>query len=175
MLKTAFGRRLAKIVYSAIFRKMPVSYGLFGGMARKGRYFCAKLILADIGKNVNIEKGAVFADDLVIGNNSGLGVNARVSPRVTIGDNVIIGDEFRVITRNHVFGRTDIPIIAQGCHEREPVVINDDVWVGTRVTILPGVTIGKGAILGAGSVVTKDVAPYTIVGGNPARVIRSRK
>ena len=103
MLRTAFGRRLAKIVYSVIFRKMPVSYGLFGGIAKKGRRFCAKLILADIGKNVNIEKGVVFADDMVIGDNSGIGVNAHISPRVTIGKNVIIGDETRIITRNHVF------------------------------------------------------------------------
>ena len=61
-----------------------------------------------------------------------------------------------------------------GHYPEEEVVISDDVWIGTRVIILPGVHVGKGAIIGAGAVVTKDIPDYTIVGGNPARVIRDR-
>ena len=63
----------------------------------------------------------------------------------------------------------------QGFTEVDPIVIEDDVWIGARVIILKGVTIGKGSIIGAGSVVTKDVEPYSIVGGNPAKLIRKRK
>ena len=63
----------------------------------------------------------------------------------------------------------------QGSTEERPVVIGNDVWIGGRVIILPGVKIGDGAIVGAGSVVTRDVSEYDIVAGNPARVIKNRK
>jgi len=67
-----------------------------------------------------------------------------------------------------------IPMNRQGWSEDRPVCIEDDVWIGSRVILLPGVRIGKGSIVGAGSVVTRDVEPYAIVAGNPARKIRSR-
>lgn len=63
----------------------------------------------------------------------------------------------------------------QGLSEPRPVLIEDDVWIGARVIILPGVKVGKGSVIGAGSVVTKDVMPYTVVGGNPARVLKGRE
>lgn len=65
-------------------------------------------------------------------------------------------------------------MMSQGFVEERPVVIDDDVWIGDKVTILPGVHVGMGSVLGAASVVTKDVAPYSVVGGNPARVISMR-
>ena len=60
----------------------------------------------------------------------------------------------------------------EGYEPTKPVIIEDDVWIGTRVTILKGVTVGKGAIIGACSVVTKDVPPHSIVVGNPAKVVK---
>ena len=63
----------------------------------------------------------------------------------------------------------------QGYYEEKPIVIGDDVWIGGHVIVLPGVHIGTGAIVGAGAVVTKDVPDYAVVGGNPARIIKSRK
>lgn len=87
----------------------------------------------------------------------------------------MMGPQVFIYTQNHNHDRTDIPMIAQGYEEEKPVVIGDDVWIGSRVTILPGVHIGEGAIIGASSVVTKDVPAYSIVGGNPAKVIKSRK
>jgi maltose O-acetyltransferase len=62
----------------------------------------------------------------------------------------------------------------QGNTEKRPVEIGDDVWIGARAVLLPGVKVGDGAVIAAGAIVTKEVAPYTIVGGNPARVIKSR-
>ena len=74
---------------------------------------------------------------------------------------------------DHNFQRTDISMIEQGITS-SPVVIEDDVWIGHGVTITKGVTIGKGSIIAAGAVVTKDIPSYSIVGGIPAKVIKSR-
>ena len=75
----------------------------------------------------------------------------------------------------HKYNRLDIPIGHQGAEPKTPLTIDDDVWIGARAMILPGCKhIGKGVIVGAGSVVTKDIPDYAIVGGNPARVIKYR-
>ena len=87
----------------------------------------------------------------------------------------MMGSNVTVITHNHAFDRTDIPMMEQGFEEERPVVIGNDVWIGDRVIILPGVHVGDGSILAAGAVVTKDVPPYSIVGGVPAKLIRMRK
>lgn len=86
-----------------------------------------------------------------------------------------MGPDCIALTQNHAFDRVDIPMIQQGLQEEKKINIGNDVWIGQRVIILPGVTIGDGAIIGAGSVVTKNVNDYDIVAGNPARVIRNRK
>lgn len=86
----------------------------------------------------------------------------------------MMGTDVIIITRNHRFDRTDIPMMEQGFEEERPVYIGNDVWIGDRVLILPGVHIGDGSIIAAGAVVTKDVPPYSIVAGVPARKIRDR-
>ncbi len=87
----------------------------------------------------------------------------------------MMGPDVVILTQNHKFDRLDIPMLEQGFKDEQPVTICDDVWIGVRAIILPGVTVGKGAIIAAGAVVTKDVCEYAIVGGNPARVIKMRK
>lgn len=134
-----------------------------------------KLMLPKCGDNVNIEKNATFSIRTEIGNNSGIGVNAHFYGKVIIGDNVMIAPDCVIYVRNHESSRLDIPMCKQGSTEERPVVIGNDVWIGGRVIILPGVKIGDGAIVGAGSVVTRDVSEYDIVAGNPARVIKNRK
>ncbi|MBQ1412352.1 MAG: transferase, partial [Clostridia bacterium] len=101
--------------------------------------------------------------------------NAMLHGKVIIGKNVMMGSDCVIYVRNHRFDRTDIPMMKQGFTEEEPVIIEDDVWIGGRVSILPGVRIGTGAVIAAGAVVTKDVESYSVVGGNPARVIKKRK
>ena len=81
----------------------------------------------------------------------------------------------RIITVNHNTERIDIPMREQGSLPPQKVTICDDVWIGARVIILPGVTIGKGSIIAAGAVVTKNVPEYAVVGGVPAKVIKYRK
>jgi len=126
---------------------------------------------------VNIQQGARFGSGrlLEIGEKSGIGVNCLVGFDIRIGKNVMMGPDVVVLGENHKIDRTDIPMIEQGHADRQPVTIKDDVWIGARTIILPGVTVGTGVVIGAGAVVTKDVNDFDIVAGNPARVIRNRK
>lgn len=147
---------------------------VIGTACKKIRYYLAKGYISYCGKNVNLQKGAVFSGKLNIGDNSSLGIHSVIQGPVIIGANVMMGPEVYIYTQNHNHQRTDIPMIEQGYEIEKPVIIEDDVWIGSRVTILPGVTVGKGAIIGASAVVTKDIPDYSIVAGNPARIIKSR-
>jgi acetyltransferase-like isoleucine patch superfamily enzyme len=93
---------------------------------------------------------------------------------VRIGRDVMIADQVTIRDTDHSISSTDIPMIEQGI-ETAPVIIGDDVWIAHGAMILKGVTVGEGSVIAAGAVVTKDVPPYAIVGGIPARVIRFRK
>ena len=168
-IKHLFG----KLIY-AFAKHMPESYKLNFGQ-KKLRAFCGKCLLAKCGNNVNIEKNAEYAYAVELGDNSGLGINCRISGKTLIGNNVMMGPNVCIFTKNHAFSRTDIPMNMQGMSNERPVIIEDDVWIGANVIILPGVKISKGAIIGAGAVVTKNVPEYAIVCGNPAVVVKNRK
>jgi maltose O-acetyltransferase len=88
---------------------------------------------------------------------------------LTIGANVSISPEVMLITSEHLVDDPDFAI------EDKPIVIEDYVWIGSRATVLPGVTIGQGAVVAAGALVTKDVPAYAVVGGVPAKKIRERR
>ena len=166
---------LGKCIYVLFAKWLPVSYfPVIGRFAKWLRMLCGKLILTHCGDNVNIEKGAVFASVVSLGDNSGIGINASITGTVKIGNNVMMGSGCTFYSRNHAFDRMDIPMCEQGFQEEETIVIEDDVWIGGHVIFLPGVHVGKGAIIGAGAVVSKDVPDYAIVGGNPIRIIKYR-
>ena len=90
------------------------------------------------GDNVNIERGSTFSSKSRIGNNSGIGINAQLGI-VYIGDNVLMGKDCIGVTRNHNYIRKDLLIREQGYTEEQPIIIGNDVWIGHRVTLLPGV------------------------------------
>lgn len=138
------------------------------------RAFVARRFLAKCGSNINIERGATFSRRCSIGNNSGIGINAKLVGPVEIGDNVMMGPDVVILTRNHKIDDINLPMNQQGGDIEKKVVIKSDVWIGTRAILLPGITIGQGAVIGAGAVVTKNVPEYAIVGGCPARIIRYR-
>ena len=87
----------------------------------------------------------------------------------------MMGPYVKMYVQNHNFSRTDIPMNQQGNSPVRPIVIGDDVWIGANVIILPGVSIGTGCVIGAGSVVTKSLPEYSVVAGNPAKIIKNRK
>lgn len=170
------GRVVRLALYYGFARHLPASNSIWGRWARPVRRLICRGIFRCAGRGINIEKGAYFGDgqEIEIGDYSGIGVDCQVVGPVRIGNHVMMGPETIILTRNHRFDRVDVPIREQGYGPPEPVIIEDDVWIGTRVIILPGVTVGRGAIIGAGAVVTRDVPSYAIVGGNPARLIRFR-
>lgn len=136
----------------------------------------AKRAFVSVGKNVNWGKSLTIASNFKIGNYSGVGDNAIIHSGVTIGNDVMIGKNLKIFTFNHKIDRVDIPMRLQGSTEISPLLIEDDIWIGDNVIITPGCCrIGKGSVLAAGSVVTKDVPPYSVIGGNPARIIRTRE
>lgn len=167
-------RRIGVSIYFNFAKHLPTSYSRFGKIGQRLRAWSASKFIAHCGQNVNIENGATITSLTAIGNNSGIGINARLHGEVTIGDNVMMGPDCIIYTSNHAFDRTDIPMNQQGFSSAKKVIIGNDVWIGGRVIILPGVKIGNGAIIGAGAVVTKDVPPYSIVGGNPAKILKYR-
>lgn len=154
---------------------LPVSFSWINIGQKQIRAFCGKLILSHCGKCVNIEKGAIFSSSVELGDYSGIGIRASIGGRTIIGKHVMMGPDVCIYVRNHRFDRMDIPMDQQGFSNEKAVTIADDVWIGARVIILPGVHIGTGAIIGAGAVVTKDVPDYAIVGGNPAHILKMRK
>ena len=162
-------RKMGALLYHTVAKRLPPSYSSLRLGQTALRRFCGRLMLCSCGKQVNIET------KVTLGDYSGIGINAKIYGTCHIGRHVMMGTDCNVITRNHRFDRTDIPMMEQGFEEERPVVIGDDVWIGDRVVILPGVHVGEGCILAAGAVVTHDIPPYSIAGGVPARVLRSRK
>lgn len=168
---------ICSFLYYSIARHLPGSDVPYSLGSKKFRGFLCRKLFKKVGKNINIEHGAFFGAgrDIEIGQNSGLGLHCRVSGPLKIGDHVMMGPDVLIYTQNHQMSRTDIPMMQQGNAEKKPVTIGNDVWIGARAIILPGIFIGDGAVIAAGAIVTKNVEAYAIVGGNPARIIKSRK
>ena len=157
-----------------LFNILPANGTIINLGQRSIRAFFARLFLTKCGKNVNIQKNTSFSHRCEIGDNSGIGMGSTLWGKVVIGNDVMMGTECLIYTQNHAFEQKDVVMRLQGPQPEKTVEIGDDVWIGGRVTILPGVKIGTGCIIGAGAVVTKDVPSYAIVGGNPAKIIRFR-
>lgn len=167
------------ILYYAFARYLPASHLRFvGKSSKKIRYNVCKNIFLECGKNVNIERLAFFGTgkNLVIGDNSGIGVNCKVHNNTIIGENVMMGPNCYMLEKSHLFLSTDTPMCEQGTSDHLiQVIIENDIWIGRDVMILGNLEIKTGSIIGARSVLTKNFSSYSIVGGNPAKLIRNRK
>jgi len=131
-----------------------------------------------IGKNAIIRPSNMYGGSigagLIVGDNSNIGPGAYIgcTGLITIGNNVMMSPGVSIYAENHN-SDTSIPMKEQGVTVSF-VTIEDDCWIASNSTILAGVTIGKGSVVAAGSVVTKNVPPFSVVAGIPATVIKSR-
>jgi maltose O-acetyltransferase len=168
-------RIICLILYYGLARYLPRSYN--SKIAKEIRYQLGKRIFKICGKNVNIERGAWFGSgkDIEIGDNSGIGRDCKILNNTIIGEDVMMGPKCYFLESRHKFDRTDISMREQGKVKYcEQVIIEDDVWIGREVMIIGSRIIKKGSIIGARTMLTKSFPEYSIVGGNPPKLIRSR-
>lgn len=149
--------------------------------ARRAAMYVIRERFASHGHNVLFDPRDTFTYERIhVGDDVFIGPGAFFSATEThirIGNKVMFGPRVTLLGGNHnagVIGRYMFDVKEKRPRDDEPIVIEDDTWIGACATILKGVTVGRGAIVGAGSLVTKNVPPYTIVVGNPARVVRER-
>lgn len=138
-----------------------------------------------LGDRVSIGKYAIIRPANIYGGPIGegltMGAHSNIGPynyigcsgKITIGSNVMLAPRVSIYAENHVFDNPEMTIKAQGV-KRMDVTIEDDCWIAANSIILAGVTVGKGSVVAAGSVVNENVPPYSVVAGVPARVIKSR-
>ncbi|WP_379754233.1 acyltransferase [Flavobacterium myungsuense] len=142
------------------------------------RLFLVKRIILACGEKVVVKNKCYFGDGskLRVGNYSQLGQNARISGSVQIGDYVMMGPDVVIMAVTHDISDTTKPMIDPTNPSIEnPVSIGNNVWIGTRVIILPGVSIGSNSIIGSGAVVTKSFPDNSVIGGVPAKFIKKRE
>lgn len=165
-LKNKISRLLWQLVWGLFVRPTP-SWALHGWRALLFRIFGAK-----IGNGVILRSSLRCWQpaNLVVGKHCMLDsdVNLYAVDRIIIGDNCAVSEGAYLCTASHEVKSETFEL------KTAPIVLGNGVWVAAKAIILPGVTIGEGAVVAAGSVVAKDVAPWTIVGGNPARIIGTR-
>jgi len=169
-------KNLFSFLYYAIGKHFPNSNYPAGVFFSSVRFFFLKNFIKGAGSNIVCESGIFFGDgrDIEIGNNVQINENCWIR-NCKIGNDVMIGPHVMILNYGHNTDDVNIPMIKQGVRNYPQTIIESDVWIGSRAIILPGIKIGKGSIIGAGSVVTKDVVAYSVVAGNPAKFIKSRK
>ncbi len=167
------------ILYYGIAYYLPNSYRpwwLGGKISNAFRVFLCKHIFKKAGKISTINRCVNFGSGkgIEMGDYSGIGEHTEIPSDTIIGKNVIISRYVFILNRNHEFSSTDVPINEQGFSQAKQTIIEDDCWIGLRSLLTPGRHIKKGSIVAMGSVLTKDFPKYSIVGGAPAKLIRSR-
>jgi maltose O-acetyltransferase len=167
-------RSITKSFWWAVYALFATHLPSWWRPAKKLRVMCARRFCASVAPTANINRKARLSWSTVIGPHGGVGEHCILSGEVVIGPHVTMGPHCYFITGDH-------PIPPDGAHFRDMSAVHrkievlEDAFLGARVTVLPGVTIGRGAAVGAGAVVTKDVAEGATVVGNPAREIGRRR
>lgn len=142
-------------------------------ISKKIRQIAGRLLFAKCGKNVDVGRRCKMSFNIKLGNRSSIGDNSYLQGDIQIGDDVMMAPQVMLIAENHNFSNLNIPMNRQGS-TKKGIIIEDNVWIGARAIILDGVRIGEGSIIGAGAVVTKSTDKNTIVGGSPAKLIKTR-
>lgn len=168
------------VLYYSFARHIP-TFPLFlqkydwGGYLRK---VCAKHIFKSCGKKIYVGHKAYFGSgkNIELGDYSAIGINCHVPNDIKIGKYVMMGPDCYFLNSNgsHVYNDIHTPMMFQGKKHDPQIVVGDDVWFGRQCLVLSGKRLGSHSIIAAGSVVCKDVEDYSIVGGNPIKLIKKR-
>lgn len=168
--------KLKLVIYYMIISKLPNSR--YSNFFRKIRNW----YMSDILKVIKKHSDNYFEENVYIGDGKQIfiGKHCHINENVfiqgaNIGNFVLIAPNVSILNSTHKYENINEPMIIQGEERNLNPTIEDDVWIGRNVVILPNVKIGKGSIIGAGAVVTKNIEPYSIVGGVPAKLIKKRQ
>lgn len=174
-IPTIVGRKIRYFIYKPLFKSVKGKFNIESHVTILG------FGNIDIGNDVSIMKNSyIYANDggsLLIGNNFMMNTNSQLGAsfgKIIIGNNCAIAANCVLRAANHTFDNINIPFQEQG-HTYGKIILEDDVWISSNCVITADTKIGRSSVVGAGSVVTKDVEPYSVVGGVPAKLIRKRK
>lgn len=168
--------KLKLILYYSLIQHLPHSR-IFRQLSFIRVWYASKILkILKYDKNSKFEYGVYISDakNLKIGKHVRINENVFLQGEIEIGDFVMIAPNTSIYTKSHNHSNKEIPMVKSGITSTQKVIIEDNVWIGRNVTILPGIKIAEGSIVGANSVVTKNIEPFTIVGGVPAKLIRKR-
>lgn len=170
-----YKKMMGYILYNSFAGWLPHYQGGYRWwLPKKIRSICGKMLFDKCGKSPDIGRNISFSSRISMGDNSGIGDDCVFIGKVSIGDHVLMGPKCAFIASNHKFRDKSKLIKYQGEIDKE-IVVGSDCWIGYGCIVLAGVTINEGAVIAAGSVVTKDVPQYSVVAGVPAKVIGWRK
>ena len=166
-------RAAAVVVYYGLARYLPRRTRPGGEIGRRVRAACCAVLFADTGAWINVEPNVDFGNgrSVKLGNRSGIGKGSSIDGLI-LGDHVMIGPELLTVSTTHQYDDGEGHRWERGSEEYAAPMVGSGTWIGARVTLLPGVKIGKWCVIGAGAVVTRDVPDYAVAAGVPARVIR---
>jgi len=167
--------KLKLLIYYGFVSRLP--HSRFAKFFNKIRiYFVCRIL-----RIMQYDKNSYFEPNIYISNgkNIKIGKHCHINENVfiqggIIGDYCMIAPNVSILSGMHNYSNTLIPMIKQGGEINKISIIEDDVWIGRNVVLMPGIKIGKGCIVGAGAVVTKNVEPYSVIGGVPARLLKKR-
>ncbi len=166
---------ISTILYYFVGNKLPHTFwpgGLFFSFLRVSLFRgmgCQVGLKCEIEPSIDIGLRPQISIGDYVQINRGVTVRSAI-----IGNYVMIAPGVVMLDRYHKFNRVDVPMATQGESARASIVIKNDVWIGQNVIIMPGLTVGQGVIIGAGSVITKDIPDFSVVAGVPGKIIRFR-
>jgi maltose O-acetyltransferase len=161
------------LFYNFIAKQLPLNNYPFMKRVGTFRGYIISMFINKCGKNLYINRSVHVSPNIIIGDNCTINENCKIRANTTIGNYVIIAPGVNILTATHNFHDLTIPISLQG-DKQMSINIGNDIWIGTNAILLPGITVNDHSIIAAGAIVTKDVPAYSIVGGNPAKIIKYR-